>query len=147
MAKANVIDVSGLSFTIQKEADSGWGDETDLCGADTLSISPGSYEVKDVTDFCSIVNGVREKRRGAKEPDKLSINFIKFDPFQAGQKLLYDSPVDTKFKCKIVIADDYEVDFIIQKAANPTKEIKAGEIVSGSIEVDMITEDKWSMTS
>lgn len=145
MVKANIVNVFGLSFTLQRENGTGWGDEVALCGADTLSISSGSTEEKDVSDFCTIAGGSREKHYGAKAPDKLSINFIKFDPFQDGQKLFLDAPINTKFKATLTIANynadnDMKMTFVIQKTINPNFEIKAGEIMSGSLDVDVIGE-------
>lgn len=145
---AREILVGGLSITLQaydKAQNDYTGDTKQLCGADSISYSDGGVEEKDVTDFCDAASGFRRKLAGLREPGSLSVNLIRYDPKQEGQKMLHDAPPNAKFKMSITgIGDDDTLTLFVKKKNNAGFEAKLGEQLSGSIEFIVERDPLWS---
>lgn len=148
--EARPIDVKGASLTITpfNDDENTWSSETiALCGVDTIAYSDGSTDDKDVTDFCAAAKGQREKIAGLKEPGSLSLNIIKFDPKQVGQKWLNDAPVNKRFKLTVQIAVGEEHETLtleLKKKTSPSFNVQVGEVMNGSVECIVDANPQWS---
>lgn len=143
--------VEGLTLELQKwdSGSSDWAaDKTQLCGIDSIDFKDGSTEEKDITDFCYAATGYRQKLSGLKEPGTLTMNVIKFDPKQDGQKMLNDAPINTRFKLTITIAKDSSSNDVItmeiQKKVDLGWAIKLGEQYTSSLEFAVTNKPQWA---
>lgn len=147
--KAREIIVDGLTMDLypQNADKTDWEHTaTQLCGVDSLSFSDGSTEEKDVTDFCDAAKGQRNKVAGLKEPGTLSINLVRYDWKQPGQKLINDAPANSRFKLVVAISVGTAAETLtleLKKKTDASFEIKPGENISGSIEFIVDNKPKW----
>lgn len=144
--------VMGLSLELQPwdSASGDWKTEkTALCGIDSIGFADGQTEEKTVTDFCYAAKyGQHRKLAGLKDPGELTLNVVNFDPDDAGQKLVADAEVNSRFKLTITLpwegGSNKTLTFELSKKNEAGFEIKLGEQMTSSLSFSVIGKPLWT---
>ena len=141
---ANPIFTEGLQTTVAL-ATNAWaaqGTPADLCGHSNFEPNYGTADEKTLDTYCD----GKEVVYGSINPGTFTVTFEKYDPKDAGQKLINDAPKNAKILFEVTFEDGSKVTYkLVKKNKIKEQPAKANIVVQGTWEAGLIGEGEWTL--